>query len=160
MIKEGERVSNFTLPGIDEKGIQRVFTLKELLDDKNFLVLYFYPKDNTPGCSQEACDFRDNINRVLQFASVAGVSPDSIESHKKFKEKYSLNFPLLSDHELKVIKEFGAYGDKNMYGKKVKGVIRSTFLIGRDGILKKAWRKVSVKGHVQEIIAYLNLKNV
>lgn len=159
MAEKGKK-SDLNLQGIDSRGTRKVFNLESLLDGKDYLVLYFYPKDNTPGCTTEACDFRDNMNRVLPYASVAGVSADSIESHKKFREKYKLNFPLLSDTELKLIKEFGAYGEKNMYGKKVKGIIRSTFVLDKNGKTLKEWRNVKVKGHVDEVIEFLKELNV
>ncbi len=117
------------------------------------VVVYFYPRDNTPGCTLEAQDFRDAVPAFKKLgAMVLGVSKDSIASHCKFRDKYGLSFPLLSDPEGKVLEAYGAWGDKVMYGKKMKGVIRSTVLIDRDGKVAKHWPKVSVKGHVDEVV--------
>ncbi len=154
MLKEGDKAPEFCLKGIDEKGEEKEFCLKDFLGKK--VVLYFYPKDNTPGCTQEACDFRDNIARVKERGAVVlGVSPDSINSHKKFFEKYGLNFPLLSDPDKKVAESYGAYGDKKMYGKITKGIIRSTFIIDEEGKIKKVFYNVKVKGHVDKVIENL-----
>ena len=120
------------------------------------VILYFYPKDNTSGCTQEACDFRDNINRLTNYATVIGVSPDSIKSHKSFKEKQSLNFILLSDPEHKLAEEFEVWKEKSMYGRKYMGIERSTFILDKNGKIEKEWRKVKVKGHVDEVIEYLS----
>ena len=117
------------------------------------VVVYFYPRDNTPGCTLEAQDFRDAMPAFKKLgAIVLGVSKDSIASHCKFRDKYGLSFPLLSDPEGKVLEAYGAWGDKVLYGKKMKGVIRSTVLIDRDGKVAKHWPKVSVKGHVAEVV--------
>ncbi len=154
MLKEGDKAPDFCLKGIDEKGEEKEFCLKDFLGKK--VVLYFYPKDNTPGCTQEACDFRDNIERIKEKGAVVlGVSPDSINSHKKFFEKYGLNFPLLSDPDKKVAESYGAYGEKKMYGKVTKGIIRSTFIIDEEGKIKKAFYNVKVKGHVDKVIENL-----
>ncbi len=154
MVKEGEKAPDFCLKGIDEKGEEKEFCLKDFSGKK--LILYFYPKDNTPGCTTEACDFRDNLNVLVSKGyQVVGVSPDSVKSHKNFKEKYGLNFPLLSDPDKKVAEAFGAYGEKKMYGKVTKGIIRSTFLIDEDGKIAKAWRNVKAKGHVEKILKEL-----
>lgn len=155
MIKEGERVKNFVLKGIDENGLERDFSLTELLKDKKYLIIYFYPKDDTPGCTTEACDFRDNLEKILPFAKVIGISADSIDNHKKFRQKHSLNFPLLSDPEFKVINEFGAAGEKILFGKKKHSIVRSTFIINSEGRVIKAWRNVKAKGHVDEVVDYL-----
>ncbi len=117
------------------------------------VIVYFYPRDNTPGCTLEAQDFRDAMPAFKKLgAIVVGVSKDSIASHCKFRDKYGLSFPLLSDPEGKVLEAYGAWGDKVMYGKKLKGIIRSTVLIDRDGKVARHWPKVSVKGHVAEVI--------
>lgn len=139
------------LNGIDAKGTEKEYSLSEFSGN---VVLYFYPKDNTPGCTQEACDFRDNFNRLTNKATVIGVSPDSMSSHKKFQEKHGLNFILLSDPEHKLAESFGVWKEKSMYGKKYMGIERSTFTI-KDGKIIKEWRKVSVKGHVDEVIESL-----
>jgi peroxiredoxin Q/BCP len=154
MVSEGQQAPDFKLKGLDEKGKQREYTLKGSLGKK--LILYFYPRDNTPGCTTEACDFRDNMNRIAKKGlTVLGVSPDSLDSHRNFKEKHGLGFPLLSDPEKSVAEKYGAYGEKVMYGKVSKGIIRSTFLIDEKGTLEKAWRNVRAKGHVEEILKAL-----
>ena len=155
VLQEGDKVPNFCLKGIDENGQEREFCFEEF--SKGKVILYFYPKDNTPGCTTEACDFRDNLNLLKNYGiTVIGISPDSVESHKKFKEKYNLNFILLSDPDKKVAEMFGAYGEKKSYGKVTKGIIRSTFYI-EDGVIKKAWRNVKAKGHVERVLKELGL---
>ena len=119
------------------------------------IVLYFYPKDNTSGCTQEACDFRDNINRITTKATVIGVSPDSVNSHIKFKENHGLNFLLISDPEHKLAEKYGVWKEKSMYGRKYMGIERSTFVLDKDSNVEKEWRKVKVKGHVDEVLEYL-----
>jgi peroxiredoxin Q/BCP len=117
------------------------------------VVIYFYPKDNTPGCTTEGEDFRDHINTFRRRKTVVlGVSRDSIQSHENFKAKYGFPFELLSDTDEKVCRLFDVIHEKNMYGRKVLGVVRSTFLIDADGILRREWRKVAVKGHVEEVL--------
>ncbi len=117
------------------------------------VVLYFYPKDDTPGCTREACAFRDRLQEIEDLGAVVlGVSPDSVELHVKFTEKFSLTFPLLADTEHEIAEKYGAWREKNMYGKKSMGVQRSTFIIGPDGKVAKLWKKVSVDGHDQEVI--------
>ncbi len=119
-------------------------------------VLYAYPKDSTPGCTTEACDFRDNLARVQSLgAQVYGISRDSLKSHQNFISKQSLPFRLLSDPDLALLKPLGAFGKKVMYGKEVEGIIRSTFLIDPKGVIRHAWPKVSVKGHVTDVIEVL-----
>ena len=116
------------------------------------VILYFYPKDNTPGCTREACDFRDSISWFDDLGiMVLGVSKDGIESHRKFKAKHSLNFPLLSDPDLEVHKKYGVWKEKRMYGKSFLGVVRTTFLIGEDGRVEKVFRKVKVPGHIEAV---------
>ena len=144
---------NIKLNGIDAHGNEKEFSLNDFKGQK--VILYFYPKDNTSGCTQEACDFRDNINRLTNYAVVIGVSPDSIKSHKSFKEKQSLNFILLSDTEHKMAESFDVWKEKSMYGRKYMGIERSTFLIDEKGNIEKEWRKVKVKGHVEEVISYI-----
>jgi len=137
-VEEGKAAPAFTL----EDGDGNKVALKEFKG--KYVVLYFYPKDDTPGCTKEACGFRD-LSKDLQAhgAVVLGVSPDDAASHQKFTGKYQLNFPLLSDPGHKVMDKYGAYGEKNMYGKKTMGVIRSTVLIGPDGKVVKHWKKVT-----------------
>ena len=147
-------MNNIKLQGIDVDGIEKEYSLNDFKGQK--VILYFYPKDNTSGCTQEACDFRDNINRLTSFATVIGVSPDSIKSHLKFKEKQSLNFILLSDPEHKLAEAFKVWVEKSMYGRKYMGIERSTFVLDENLNIIKEWRKVKVKGHVDEVIDYLN----
>ena len=141
-----------TFSGIDKNGKEIQVSLDDFKGER--VVLYFYPKDNTSGCTQEACDFRDNINRLTSKASVIGVSPDSIKSHIKFKENHDLNFLLISDPEHKLAEKYGVWKEKSMYGKKYMGIERSTFIIDKSGKIEKEWRKVKVKGHVDEVIEY------
>ena len=142
------------LQGLDIGGNEKEYSLNYFKGQ--IVILYFYPKDNTSGCTQEACDFRDNINRLTSYAIVIGVSPDSIKSHKSFKEKQSLNFILLSDPEHKLAEEFNVWVEKSMYGRKYMGIERSTFILDKNGKIEKEWRKVKVKGHVDEVIEYLS----
>ena len=121
-----------------------------------WVVIYAYPKDSTPGCTTEACDFRDNWARVQALgARVYGISRDNAKSHTNFIAKQSLPFPLLSDPETTLLKALGAFGKKVMYGKEMEGIIRSTFLIDPKGIIRHVWPKVSVKGHVEEVLTTL-----
>ena len=149
-------MKNIKLQGIDVKGIEKEYSLNDFKGQK--VILYFYPKDNTSGCTQEACDFRDNINRLTSFATVIGVSPDSIKSHLKFKEKQDLNFILLSDPEHKLTEAFNVWVEKSMYGRKYMGIERSTFVLDENLNIIKEWRKVKVKGHVDEVIEFINQK--
>ena len=146
-------MDDIKLQGLDTKGNEKEFSLNDFKGQK--VILYFYPKDNTSGCTQEACDFRDNINRLTNYATVIGVSPDSIKSHQSFKEKQNLNFILLSDPEHKLAEDFEVWKEKSMYGRKYMGIERSTFIIDTNGKIEKEWRKVKVKGHVDEVIEYL-----
>lgn len=118
-----------------------------------YVVLYAYPRDDTPGCTKEACDFRDNALLKSHGAAILGISADDAESHTQFAEKYSLPFPLLVDPGAAYLESIGAYGDKNMYGKIVRGIKRQTFLIGPDGRLVKAWLAVQVDGHADAVAA-------
>jgi peroxiredoxin Q/BCP len=141
---KGSPAPDFSLPSHDGKTIH----LSDLRGQ--FVVLYFYPKDATPGCTTEACDFRD-LWPSFGNAVVLGVSPDSLSSHEKFAAKYNLPFPLLSDAEAGVAKQYGAYGEKVLYGKKTVGMIRSTFVIGPDGTLAAVFRSVKVAGHAEKV---------
>jgi len=119
----------------------------------HWTVLYAYPKDSTPGCTTEACDFRDNLARVQSLgAQVYGISRDNLKSHQNFITKQSLPFRLLSDPDCALLKPLGAFGKKLMYGREVEGIIRSTFLIDPRGSLRHVWPKVSVKGHAQDVL--------
>lgn len=146
-----DNFNNIKLKGIDAQGEEKEYALKDFSDT---VVLYFYPKDNTSGCTQEACNFRDNFNRITGKATVVGVSPDSIASHKKFKQNHELNFILLSDPEHVLAQAFDVWQEKSMYGKKYMGIERSTFIIKNNSIVKE-WRKVKVSGHVDEVIESL-----
>ena len=146
-------MQNIKLNGLDINGEEKEYSLNNFIGKR--IVLYFYPKDNTSGCTQEACDFRDNMNRLTSKATIIGVSPDSIKSHQKFKEKQNLNFILLSDTEHKLAEAFEVWKEKSMYGRKYMGIERSTFIISADGEIEKEWRKVKVKGHVDEILKLL-----
>ena len=120
------------------------------------MVLYFYPKDDTPGCTKEACAFRDASDELKKLGAVViGVSPDSSASHAKFRDKYTLNFPLLADESHEIAEKFGAWREKNMYGKKSMGVQRSTYLIDAQGKIVKVWKKVSVDGHDADVLQAL-----
>lgn len=145
--------SEIKLQGLDKDGNENEYTLADFKGQK--VVLYFYPKDNTSGCTQEACDFRDNMNRITPIATVIGVSPNDIKSHKKFKEKQDLNFLLLSDTEHTLSEAFNVWKEKSMYGKKYMGIERSTFILDENGNIIQEWRKVKVNGHVDEIIQNL-----
>ncbi|MFQ5428127.1 MAG: thioredoxin-dependent thiol peroxidase [Thermodesulfobacteriota bacterium] len=154
MIEEKQAAPGFSLPGITEDGEEKQYSLSDFTGQK--VVLYFYPRDNTPGCTTEACDFRDNMAKVQsKGAVVLGVSPDSIKSHSKFIEKHGLSFPLLSDADRSVAGAYGAYGEKKMYGKVSMGIIRSTVLIDEKGIIQRLWRGVKVKGHVEKVLEAL-----
>lgn len=150
MLRAGDVAPAFSLEGDDGK-------THSLAQHKGTpVVVYFYPRDDTPGCTTEACDFRDNMQRVTaKGAVVYGVSRDSLAAHAKFKGKYNLNFTLLSDPSLATHVAYGAWGEKIMYGQKTIGVVRSTFLVGRDGKIAKVWPKVKVPGHVDDVIAAL-----
>ncbi|MBT8132514.1 MAG: peroxiredoxin [Gammaproteobacteria bacterium] len=146
-VEEGRVVPDFKAPATGEQTIR----LKDLRGQK--VVLYFYPRDNTPGCTTESQDFSANYRKFRrQKAVVLGVSRDSIKSHEKFKEKFDFPFELLSDEDEKLCNLFDVIKDKNMYGKKVRGIERSTFLIDEKGKLRQQWRKVKVDGHVDEVL--------
>ena len=146
-------MTDIKLQGLSAEGKEREYQLSEFKGER--VVLYFYPKDNTSGCTQEACDFRDNVNRLIGSATVIGVSPDSIKSHQKFKEKQDLNFILLSDPEHTLSEAYNVWKEKSMYGRKYMGIERSTFILDKDGNIEKEWRKVKVKSHVDEVLEYL-----
>ena len=146
-MKIGSKVKNFSA----EMTGNKKFSLKEFIG-KN-IVLYFYPRDNTPGCTSESIDFKDNFKSFQKKNTlIFGISKDSLSSHEKFKEKFKFPFELISDPEEKVCKAFDVIKEKSMYGKKYMGIERSTFLVDSKGKLKKEWRKVKVKGHVEEVL--------
>ncbi|MCG6970615.1 MAG: peroxiredoxin [Gammaproteobacteria bacterium] len=143
----GKKIPNVELPATGEQSIK----LSALKGQK--VVLYFYPKDSTPGCTREGQDFRDQQSKFKRAGAVIfGVSRDSIKSHEKFKEKQGFNFELLSDENEELCRLFDVIKEKNLYGKKVMGIERSTFLIDAKGVLQKEWRKVKVPGHVDEVL--------
>jgi thioredoxin-dependent peroxiredoxin len=151
MVTEGKAAPKFTLPSTDGG-----FVSLEDLKGKT-VVLYFYPKDDTPGCTREACAFRDSQAAIKKKGAVVlGVSGDSLGAHEKFKAKYKLNFPLLSDPDKAVAKKYGAWGEKVMYGKKVTGMIRSTFVIDKEGVVSKVFPRVRVDGHAEKVLEALD----
>lgn len=148
MLKVGDKAPDFSLPADDGSTI----SLKDLRGKK--VILYFYPKDDTSGCTAEACDFRDNIKTFnKKDVAVIGVSKDSIKSHIKFKNKFDLNFPLLSDEEGKMLEAYDVWKEKSMYGKKYMGIVRTTFIIDEKGIIEKILDKVKVPKHVEMLLS-------
>jgi len=146
----GDRAPDFTLTADDGRAV----SLKDFRGKK--VVLYFYPKDDTPGCTKEACSFRDNLARVTtKGAVVLGVSRDNAKSHGKFRDKYDLNFPLLSDNEGRVTTAYDVWKRKNLYGREYFGIERTTFLIDGSGTIARIWPKVKVEGHTDEVLAAL-----
>ncbi len=151
MIAEGDQAPAVAVSSDDGK----VLDLASYRDKRN-VVLYFYPKDNTPGCTKESVNFQAELEKIRELdGEVVGVSPDSVASHQRFKDKYGFSFPLLADVDKEVCRSFGVWTQKSMFGKKYYGVQRATFIIGKDGIVKKVWPKVSVSGHAAEVIAAL-----
>jgi len=149
-VEEGETAPDFTLPADDGRQVK----LSDLRGKP--VVLYFYPQDDTPGCTKEACAFRDRTQDLkAKGAVVLGVSPDDVASHGQFRDKYSLNFPLLADAGHQVAERYGAWREKNMYGKVSMGIQRSTFLIDGDGKVRKVWKKVNVDGHDEAVLQAL-----
>jgi thioredoxin-dependent peroxiredoxin len=146
MIETGSKAPQFSLPDQDGNSV----SLNQF-EGKN-VVLYFYPKDDTPGCTKEACNFRDNLPRFKNLnAEILGVSTDSIKSHKKFSEKYKLPFTLLSDENKETVEKYGVWKEKSLYGKKFMGIKSSTFIIDKDGIIRGVFRKVKVDVHNDEV---------
>lgn len=151
-LNEGDKAPTFTL----ESDSGEKVSLKDFKGKK--IVLYFYPKDMTPGCTQESCDFRDSIARFKKSkAVVLGVSKDSVASHQKFKTKHDLSFALLSDPSGEVCEAYGVWQEKSLYGRKFMGIVRSTFVIDEQGIIRKVFSKVKVMGHVDEVYDALKL---
>ena len=145
------KASNFTLPSTNKNN----FTLKESLG--RYIVLYFYPKDDTPGCTLETNDFNKLISKFKNLGcDVYGISKDSLKSHNKFKEKYKIKFDLLADEDLKVLKKYKVWGKKKFMGREFMGTIRSTYLIGKKGEIIKFWENVKVKDHAKEVLETLN----
>jgi thioredoxin-dependent peroxiredoxin len=148
---QGKSAPDFELPDAARRPVK----LRDLTAKGN-LVIYFYPKDMTPGCTREACDFRDNLSRVQGAAAqVVGISADSPESHEKFVAKYELNFPLLSDTDKRVLKAYGVWKKKSLYGREFMGIERTTFVIDRKGIVRMVFPKVKVDGHAEAVLGAL-----
>lgn len=151
MLRPGDPAPDFSLPADDGSMVR----LADLRGRK--VVLYFYPKDDTPGCTIEACEFRDVLPRIdAGGAVVLGVSPDSVESHRKFRDKYGLNFRLLSDTDNAVAEAYGVWKEKTMYGRTFWGVERTTFIINEEGRIAKVFPKVTPQGHAAEVLAALD----
>jgi peroxiredoxin Q/BCP len=152
-VKESQPAPDFTLPAIGSDDVVKDGKVQlSSLRGKN-VVLYFYPKDDTPGCTVEACSFRD-ANHIMQQRGIVvlGVSADDVASHQKFAEKFGLPFTLLADTDKTVSQAYGVWKEKGMFGKKYMGINRETFLIDKDGIVRKAWHKVKADGHAQEVL--------
>ena len=153
VLNVGDKAPDFSLPSSEGDTV----SLSDFLGEKR-IVLYFYPRDNTPGCTKEACSFRDNMDNIqAKDTVVLGVSADSIKSHLNFINKFDLNFPLLEDKDHKVAEAYGSWGEKSMYGKKYFGLIRKTFVIGKDGNLEQVYHKVKADGHGEEILKALSV---
>ena len=150
MIKENSKVPNFKLPSSNNKN----FEINKSLDQ--YLVIYFYPRDNTPGCTSEAKDFTKLYKEFKKLnCEIFGISKDSVESHKKFISKFKIPFQLLSDEKIIALKKYGAWGEKSMYGKKFMGIKRTTVLINQKGKIIKIWNNVKVKDHAKEVLSCL-----
>jgi peroxiredoxin Q/BCP len=146
-LSEGDAVPAFEL----ESDTEGTVSANDLKGDK--YILYFYPKDDTPGCTTEACDFRDNLARLGDLGfKVFGVSPDTVESHEKFREKYELNFPLLADPDNEAAEAFGVWREKTNYGRKYTGIVRSTFVVDEEGKIAQIHDNVRAKGHVERLL--------
>ncbi len=150
MLKNGMMAPDFTLPSSDGGTV----TLSELRGVP--VVVYFYPKDDTSGCTTQACEFRDSWSAVKATgATILGVSPDGLVSHGKFRDKFKLPFPLLADEDHAVAEAYGSWGEKSMYGRKYQGIIRNTFVIDAQGVVQHVFEKVKPKGHAAEVLAVL-----
>ena len=153
-LNEGDKSPDFK--GKNQEG--KTISLNDFKGKK--LILYFYPKDNTPGCTAEACDLNDNYDYwISKGYEVVGVSPDSEESHRKFIDKFGLKFNLISDPEKELLQTFGVWGEKKMYGKTYMGVLRTTFVIDENGLIEKIFRKVNTKEHTRQITDEMKLEN-
>ena len=146
-LKEGDKAPEFSLPADDG-------TEHSLSDYRGKrVILYFYPKDDTSGCTKQACELRDALPRIEDAGAVVlGVSPDPVSSHQKFRDKYELNFPLLADEDHEVCEAYGVWKEKSMYGRKFWGVERSTFIIDEEGFIAEVWRRVRPKGHADRVV--------
>lgn len=146
-LKEGDKAPDFT--GVNEKGEE--VSLSDYRGQK--LVLYFYPKDNTPGCTAEACNLRDNHKQLKEEGyAILGVSPDSERKHQNFIKKYDLPFPLIADTDKEIANKYGVWGEKQMYGRTYEGIFRTTFLIDEEGKIEKIFKKVKTKAHAEQIL--------
>jgi thioredoxin-dependent peroxiredoxin len=151
-LKVGDKAPDFS--GINQDG--KKISLSDFMGKK--LILYFYPKDNTPGCTAEACNLNDNYNSWLDKGfEVVGVSADSVESHRKFREKYGLKFDLIADTDKEILQAYSAWGEKNMYGKKYMGVLRTTYIIDENGIIEEIFEKVETKNHTKQILEKIKI---
>jgi thioredoxin-dependent peroxiredoxin len=151
MLSEGKKAPSFSLPSTSGDNV----SLKDF--SGKTVVLYFYPKDSTPGCTQESCDFRDNMGRLQSAGAVVlGVSADSLTSHQKFREKHALPFDLLSDESHSMLEAYGVWKEKTLYGKKFMGIERTTVIIDGNGVVLRIFPKVKVSGHVDQVLAVLN----
>ena len=150
MVKEGNKAPDFS--GKNQEG--QLVKLSSFKGKKN-IILYFYPKDMTPGCTTEACDFRDQYKK-FKNTTILGVSIDPPERHQKFIVKYSLPFDLIADENKKIVEKYGVWQEKKLYGKTFMGIVRSTFIIDKNGVIQKIFTKVKVKGHVEEVLQFLN----
>ncbi len=151
ILKIGDKAPDINLPSSDGQ----TFKLSALKSQKN-VVLYFYPKDDTPGCTVQACGVRDNYKEILKHnAVIVGISPDDIKKHNKFVQKFELPFPLLANTEKKTCEDYGVWVEKSMYGKKYMGVARTTFVIGKDGRIAQIFEKVKPEAHAQDVIEAL-----
>ena len=149
MVKEGNKAPDFS--GKNQEG--KLVKLSSFKGKKN-VILYFYPKDMTPGCTTEACDFRDQYKQ-FKNTTILGVSIDSPERHQKFIAKYNLPFDLIADENKKIVEKYGVWQEKKLYGKTFMGIIRSTFIIDKNGVIYKIFTKVKVKEHVEEVLHFL-----
>jgi peroxiredoxin Q/BCP len=149
MVKEGNKAPDFSGKNQEGKSVK----LSSFKGKKN-IILYFYPKDMTPGCTTEACDFRDQYKK-FKHTTILGVSIDSPERHQKFIVKYSLPFDLIADENKKIVEKYGVWQEKKLYGRTFMGIIRSTFIIDKNGVIQKIFTKVKVKGHVEEVLLFL-----
>jgi peroxiredoxin Q/BCP len=151
-LEKGDKAPDFS--GTDDRG--NIVNLSDFAGKK--LILFFYPKDNTPGCTAEACDLQENFDFWNEKGyGIAGISPDSVESHRKFKEKFGFKYTLIADPEKIIMKKYGTYGLKMMYGKEVTGVLRTTFIIDESGTITQIFKKVDTKNHTEQIIKSLKL---
>lgn len=151
-LKVGDKAPDFILPDYDGRDV----ALSSFRGKK--VVLYFYPKDNTPGCTKEACSFRDGLERIKKCGAVVlGVSADSVGSHIKFRDKYQLNFPLLSDVSKDVVQAYGVWKEKSLYGRKFMGIERTTFIIDEEGKIARIFPKVKIDGHLEGVLEELRL---